>query len=381
MIKEILKINKIESQHDKKSNKSQKKLNLIIDEYNGEKLDRTEAEALNNIINIEYKKTFQDAVILLIVQSMTKERRANDNLSDSNRFDLLENIQRKTLKIVMRNSMQIHNLLEVTKEVLENVATRYELQGKKKINSQLEKNEHETKQENDTNRNKESTVMQQSTKPVLGRLENLKTALKSSVAQSGVFNLELDEAFDFAGVPQATDGDKSKIENRFKYEKAHHVGHRVEGKLPVFFELCGYDNDFQKILSLATVFKNLNIDSSTANCKHVLLHFNVNNDIPRLAFKLFDLKNNTDVTNKVTNSYYSFKENASCKYIFVGNFRNFRGLEHSRVTIIVDRDIYSLQHYLVECIARCTTYLNVVLFGNQKNLNSITQKWREGVIC
>ena len=149
--------------------------------------------------------------------------------------------------------------------------------------------------------------------------------------------------------------------------------------MPVFFELCSYDNDFQKILSLATVFKNLNIDSSTANCKHVLLHFNVNNDIPRLAFKLFDLKNNTDVTNKVTNSYYSFKENASCKYIFVGNFRNFRGLEHSRVTIIVDRDIYSLQHYLVECIARCTTYLNVVLFGNQKNLNSITQKWREGV--
>ena len=139
MIKEILKINKMESQHDKKSNKSQKKLNLIIDEYDGEKLDRTEADALNRIINIEYKKAFQDAVILLIAQSMKKERRANGNLSDSNRFDLLENMQSKTLKIVMRNSMQIHNLLEVTKKVLENVATRYELQGKKKINLQLEK--------------------------------------------------------------------------------------------------------------------------------------------------------------------------------------------------------------------------------------------------
>ena len=379
MIKEILKINKMERKHNKKSNKSQKKLNVIIDEYDGEKLDRTEADALNGIINIEYKKTFQDAVILLIAQSMKKERRANDNLSDSNRFDLLENMQRKTLKIVMRNSLQIHNLLEITKEVLENVATKYDLQGKKKINLQQEKNEQQAKQENDTNKYKEITAMQQSTKPVLGRIKDTETTLESSMAQFGAFNLELDEAFDFAGVPQATDGDESKIENRFKYEKAAHLGHRVESKLPAVFEICSYDNEFQKILSLAAVFKNLNIDSSTANRKHVLLHFNINNYIPWLAFRLLDLKHNTEVTNKVTNSYNDFKENASCKYIFVGNFRTFRGLEHSRITIIVDRDIYSLQHYLVECIARCTTYLNVVLLGNHENLNSITQKWREGV--
>ena len=341
MIKEILKINKMESQH-KKNNKSEKKLNLIIDEYDGEKLDRREADALNDIINIEYKKTFQDAVILLIAQSMKKERRANDNLSDSNRFDLLENMKRKTLKIVMRNSMQIHNLLEVTKELLENVATRYELQGKKKENLQQENNENQTKQEKDRNKNKESTAMQQSTKPVLGRLKDSETTLESSLAQFGAFNLELDEAFDFARVPQAADDNESQIENSFKYEKAAHVGHRVESALPIVFELCSYDNEFQKILSLAAVFKNLNIDSSTANCKHVLLHFNVNNDISWLGFKLFDLKYNTEVTNKVTNSYNDFKENASCKYIFVGNFRTFRGLEHSRITILVDRNIYSL---------------------------------------
>ena len=68
MIKAILKINEMESQHNEENNKSRKKLNLIIDEYDGEKLDRTEAHALNGIINIEYKKAFQDAVILLIAQ-------------------------------------------------------------------------------------------------------------------------------------------------------------------------------------------------------------------------------------------------------------------------------------------------------------------------
>ena len=221
--------------------------------------------------------------------------------------------------------------------------------------------------------------MQQSTKPVLGRLKDSETTLESSLAQFGAFNLELDEAFDFARVPQAADDNESQIENSFKYEKAAHVGHRVESALPIVFELCSYDSEFQKILSLAAVFKNLNIDSSTANCKHVLLHFNVNNDISWLGFKLFDLKYNTEVTNKVTNSYNDFKENASCKYIFVGNFRTFRGLEHSRITILIDRNIYSLQHYLVECIARCTTYLSVILLGNHSNLTSIIQKWREGI--
>ena len=43
---------------------------------------------------------------------------------------------------------------------------------------------------------------------------------------------------------------------------------------------------------------------------------------------------------------------------------------------MIDRDIYSLQHYLVECIARCTTHLNVVVSGANKTINSITQKWK-----
>ena len=194
----------------------------------------------------------------------------------------------------------------------------------------------------------------------------------------GTFDLELDEAFDYAGVPTANHGDGSKIENRFQYEEAKDIGHGVKSQLPVLFELCSYDNEFQKILSLGAVFENLQIASSTANSKHVLLHFNVNNDIPRLAFKLLDLKHETKVTDKVTYSYDDFKEDSSCKYIFVGNFRTFRGLEHPRITIIIDRDIYSLQHYLVECFARCTTYLNVVLLGKQKTLNNLTENRVDG---
>lgn len=58
MIKDILKRSDMESQRNEMNNKSQKKINLIIDEYDGEKLDRSEANALNSIINKEYRKIF-----------------------------------------------------------------------------------------------------------------------------------------------------------------------------------------------------------------------------------------------------------------------------------------------------------------------------------
>ena len=379
MIKDILKRNKMESQRDNRSNRSQEKINLIIDEYDGENLDQSEARKLNDIINKEYKEVFEDAVILLIAQSMKKERWARNYFIDSNRFDLLEKMRKKTLNLVMRNSMQIHNLLEVTKELLEDVTTRYKLQEKENMDLQKQKYRQQIKQGNNQRNNETVIIMTQTTNSISERPQDSETALKSSMPQFGALNLELDEAFDYARIPRVKDGDEGKIENRFRYEKATHIGHKGESNLPVLFELCRYDNEFQKIISLTAVFENLQISRSNANIKHVLLHFNVDNEIPRLAIKLLDLKHSTKVTDKLTNSYEDFKNDSLRKFIFVCNFRTFRGLEHSRITIIIDRDIYCLQHFLVECIARCTSHLNVVLLGASKTLNIIMQKWKQKI--
>ena len=61
----------------------------------GKKLDRPEAQKLKGIIDTEYEEAFKDAVILLIAQSMKKERWTNKNSINSNRFDLLEKINPK----------------------------------------------------------------------------------------------------------------------------------------------------------------------------------------------------------------------------------------------------------------------------------------------
>ena len=364
--------------------KGRRKINLIIDEYDGEKLDKLEAYKLNKIINTEYKKTFQNTVILLISQSMKKKRWTYYGSIDSNRFDLLEQMQRKKLTLVMRNSVQINNLLEVTKQVLEKVQTRYHLkerkEKKKKEGKPKALNESPKKQDNETNKSERGAMVQEKpTKSISESLEGLKTKQDSSIAQIGANDLEIDEALDLAGTPTAKDGNQSYLENSFKYEKATKLGHKGESKLPVLFELYHFDNEFEKIYSLAAIFENLQITRITANSKHVLLHFNMDNEMLRLAFKLLDFKQKTKVTDKITNSYKDFKNDSLEKYIFVGNFRTFRGLEHPRITIIIDRDIYSLQHFLVECIARCTTDLNIVLLGFNKSLDNITLKWKEGI--
>ena len=245
---------------------------------------------------------------------MKKERRTDDDSSDSNRFDLLKQMKRKTLTLVMRNSIQIHNLLQVTKKFLENVATTYELQEKPKIHLKQKNYGHQTKQENNSNKNEERTATQQSPKSFVGTFKDSETTLKNSVAQLGASYLELDEAFHYAGIPTADEDGGSKIENRFKYEKATHIGHGAESKLPVVFQLYQYENKFQKIISLAAIFENIQIASSSANSKHALLHFNVNNDILKLAFKLLDLKHNTEVRTKVTASCEEFKNDSLRKY-------------------------------------------------------------------
>ena len=104
-----------------------------------------------------------------------------------------------------------------------------------------------------------------------------------------------------------------------------------------------------------------------------MLHFDtVNDGIPRNLQFIFEY--HFGIHEKVTNNYQEF---ASNKSILVCSYLTFRGLEHPEITIIVDRDIYFLQHYLVESIARCTSKLSVVVLQNSTTLTKVTEKWKK----
>ena len=117
---------------------------------------------------------------------------------------------------------------------------------------------------------------------------------------------------------------------------------------------------------MIAIFENLDI----CNKDHVVLHFDtVNDGIP--SYLQFIFEYHFGIHEKVTNNYQEF---ASNKSILVCSYLTFRGLEHPEIIIIVDRDIYFLQHYLVESIARCTSKLSVVVLQNSTTLTKVTEE-------
>ena len=375
MVIDILKIN---GQYDEKEDKKLKKINLIIDEYDSEKLDEEEAKKLNEIIYDKYSEVFEDAVIMIVAQSMKKKRKKNKVEIDSNRFEELSGkIVRKKLTLGMRNSVEIFNLLEVIQGFLKDKKTSYQLP--------QEKNDEQRKNAgNDTNQEKKSTAIKQPGNPSESpTTPDPQTPSKTSPEKREPTGLEVDEVIDRLNLQRAAEtGNGDILESNFEYVGTKGIGHRISCKLPKMFELICCEDEFRKTLALAVLFETLNIAESNANNKHVILHFKENDKIPRNAFKLLAKRcrkqNHLEVNDKVTGAYEEFKNDNLSKYILVGNFHKFRGLEHSRVTIVIDSGTAALQHYLVECIARCTTHLNIVLLGTNEMLTNMTNEWKKG---
>ena len=361
-----------------------KNVNFIVDEYDSEDLDEVEAKALNKV----FKEEIQDAFVLLAVQPMEKERTANNILQRRNRFDLLETMEKEELTLVMRNSVEISNLVRVTQSFLQEEPTIFRYQEEKKQATNQIKGRKKSVLKVMASRLKASIMPSKSSKPIIDKQPSAsidkKPVLKKPVLDPSekkekafVGLLAVDEAFEFAEIPRGNDDDKNKIVNRFTYKPSKGTGHKIHVKLPELLEVTFDATEFQKTLSLKVVFDKLNISNSNANNKHVVLHFSDTrtNEIPKLFEMAFRFLEKSD---HVTSKCQEFKTHATGKSILVCNFRTFRGLENQTVTIVVDHDIYSLQHYLVEAMARCTSKLAVVVLERSPSLFGIIKKWMDG---
>ena len=362
-----------------------KNVNFIVDEYDGEDLDEIEAKLLHKIL----KEEIQDSFVLLAVQSMEKERTANDILQGRNRFDLLETMEKEELTLVMRNSVEISNLVRVTQSFLQEEPTIFRYQEEKKQATNQIKGRNKSVLKVMASSVKASIMPSKSSKPIIDKQPSAsidkkpvlkKPVLDPSEKQEKAFVglLAVDEAFEFAEIPRGNDDDKNKIVNRFTYKPSKGTGHKIHVRLPELLEVTFDATEFQKALSLKVAFDKLNISNSNTNNKHVVLHFSDTrtNEIPKLFEMAFRFLEKSD---HVTSKYQEFKTHATGKSILVCNFRTFRGLENQTVTIVVDRDIYSLQHYLVEAMARCTSKLAVVVLERSLTLSGIIEKWMIGL--
>ena len=353
---------------------STEKINFVVDEYDGEDLDETEANRLNKVFNESLKQSF----IALIVQPIEKERIIFNTHQSRNRFDLLKNMELHQLNLVMRNSVEIHNLIKVTMDLLQKQKTVF-------IHHKTNKTESEVKIDIPMSRN---NYVNELSKPGSDIYTELPSRKKESHEEnheesSNIVKLGLDEAQAVAeSVLRKNDGvvttflnaaagiftfGRNKTTTKFLYAAVDKTGHKISTKKPALCEVED-KSGFQKIISLIAIFEERQVKKG----EHVVLHFDTATDaIPEIflfAFAHFKMQD------KITNNYKVFTSRE--RSILVCSYLTFRGLEHPKITVVLDRDIYYVQHYLVETLARCTTDLCVVVLKNSSNLKKITAKWK-----
>ena len=269
-----------------------KSVNLIVDEYDSEDLDEEEAELLNS--NFEGK--FRDAYVFLIPQSMEKERKVRKGeiteKEEKNMFHLLKTMKQVELSLIMRNSIEISNLIWVTQNLLQEQQTIYQHQQEKapSNSSRILTKTYIEEKESDNELTTSTDNSAQFTESSYNIVEGVKSQKQLSVLKIG-----LDEAFGLAKFPRGSNGDVNKIINSFTYMTSEDTGHFITTCNPKLFELIGdntQDDSFEKVLALNIALRKLNILNSNSNNKHVILHFNVRSEkIPPIFVFVFNVLN------------------------------------------------------------------------------------------
>ena len=355
-------------------------VNLIVDEYDSEDLDKREAETLNSV----FKGKFRQAYVFLIPQSMEKNREVNKTgkteKEEKNMFHLLETMKEVELNLVMRNPIEINNLIWVTQKLLKEEQTIYQHQEEKQTSRKLtilNRRKLEDKQSGQELKAVGSSSTSSSAQITESRNKIARKVTRKD--QSSVLKIGIDEAFGLAKFLRGSKDNGNKIVNSFTYIPSKDTGHFIKTCNPKVFEMVGantHDYTFEKLFVMNYVLKDLNILKSNSNNRHVILHFNTKNDeiAKCLAFVFQFHKRGI----KVTTNYEDFKYDHE-KSVFVCNFSSFRGLEHSNIVIAIDHDIYCVQHYLVEAMARCTNNLAVVVLEKSETVSRIIEKWEDGL--
>ena len=188
-----------------------------------------------------------------------------------------------------------------------------------------------------------------------------------SVEASSEAKMGVDEAQAVLGSPMVEPTGGKRTVSNFVYAEVDKIGHQINTERPVLYEL-GDKEDFGKNLSVVAIFERL----LELRRKHVVLHFDTGINAVPSAFRFaFD---HHFKTYKITTSYKEFE--SSGKSILVCSYPAFRGLEYPRITVLIDRDIYFLQHYLVETLARCTSELCIVIVQNSSTLTKVITEWK-----
>ena len=365
-----------------------KNIHLIVDEYDSQNLSGKESANLYQIFQEQEK--FKDSTVLIAVQPIeinrteyfTTSGKKKEYSQPKHMFGRLEKIMKVfKLRHVMRTTVEINNLIEVTQRYLNNKTNKYKGQrrnySEEKKKSVLEKLRPKLREKscktNNITENKPKVLEQN-----LSATPNYSlNAVPSFSSASPIHTMPIDfqEIIDLDQLYKVTSTSSKfmkrnlrKVVTKYCYTCDSEIGHSINGPLPKLVKIPKFSDPCEEILLIAFfLLEIIEIKSK----RIAIIHFDQSEpDWFQLLFKVTNFF--PDVT--VTNIVGEFLQTSS-NMVLVNNYNCVKGLEFSEVLLLLDADEYHLKQFIPEAMARCMNNLTILVRTKRKrNVKSDTVK-------
>ena len=389
--------NKILPKEDKNNTRN---IHLLVDEYDSQDLSPEESASLYQIFT--ETEQFKNSTLLIALQPIRIDRvdyfygggKKQRYLQKMHAFEKLRTIMTEyQLNYVMRTTIEINTLIEITQNYLNRKSNSYihwHQPGKissspkginqEKFSSKMEKMKSESSLDHSLfpiDFNDDGGLVFENIKPEFSSLESAPVTSSLSIVASNVSSssatsqfsstalIDYDELYKLTGKPiKGDEANLPKTVTKYSYTCSSEIGHSIHGLLPFLIELRRKLYKISEVIALiAFLLKEI---IHIGKKRIAILHFEPTN-APWLQ-QLLQLES-CFKSLTLTHEVEKFLTNTGDNVVLVSRYDTVRGLEFSDVLLILEQDEYYLKHYIPEAIARCRSNLLVLVKPPWKKRN------------
>ena len=356
----------------KEEKNNTKGIHLIVDEYNSQSLSPEESRNLYQLFT--KTKEFKNSTLLIAIQPIKIETVCHFNLGNKMKyrkkkdhaFGKLKGIMKKCeLKYVMRTTVPINNLAEITQDYLN-----------KKSNESIP-----SKSNSPSNITAEDLTSHAAGNVLSSRRKSFElthteincsySTIASVASSSSATNHKLRSNSSKKGMKNS-----ERTVTKFSYICGSEIGHGIGGPLPKLIELKkSFSHEEQIALIGVLLMDIIHIKSK----RIAIIHFKMAD--PPWLLQLLKTESLQSLT--VTNDVGTFLNNSNDNMVLLNNYSTVRGLEFSEILLILDQNEYYMKQYIPEAITRSRSNLSILIWPhwrNQSNTKSNQSNTEKGLV-
>ena len=345
-----------------------KNIHLIVDEYNSQDLSTKEVESLISILNKE--EQLINSTVLIAVQPMKInrvdkfrengiKRQFSETKHERDKLVMALGIKVRILKNVMKTTVQINDLAEITREYLDNQSNRcMRRQQFYDLRSRVTDPDLDPKKAT-FNSLSQNAILESKFSLNVTSHDSYNSTTKTPPLEPKKL-IDYDEIYKLVHTEMRADEENyQETVTSYRYTCHSQIGHNINGPIPRFIKFAESIDPCEQVALIAAVLDKIIEPVDAKSNRIAVIHFEPDDPPPWLK-SLFQLKN-VSPSLKVTNKTEEFLKDTNQNLVLVKNLNFLRGLAFSKVLLILDSDEHHLRHLIPEAIARCTRNLSVLI--------------------